>query len=113
MIFPTQDEFKEHVIADEPLIVPLAIPYVSGPSALITVMLVMSKEPQRWKEWLLALLFAWLVTGAILIMCTELERLLGERGVVAIERLMGMILTTIAVEMTLNGIVGFLAKVNP
>ncbi|ACM21458.1 membrane protein, MarC family [Geotalea daltonii FRC-32] len=113
MIFPSKDEFMENVVGNEPLIVPLAIPYVSGPSALITVTLIMSREPHRWKEWLLALLFAWVVTGSILIMCTELERLLGERGVIAIERLMGMILTTIAVEMTLNGIVAFLAQTKP
>lgn len=113
MIFPTKDEFMESVAADEPLIVPLAIPYVSGPSALITVSLVMSKEPLRWKEWLLALLIAWFITGTILIMCTELERILGERGVIAIERLMGMILTAIAVEMTLNGITTFLTQLPP
>lgn len=113
MIFPSKGEFMENVVADEPLIVPLAIPYVSGPSALITVTLVMSREPHRWKEWLLALIFAWIVTGSILVMCTELERVLGERGVIALERLMGMILTTIAVEMTLNGITAYLAQMNP
>jgi MarC family membrane protein len=113
MIFPSKDEFMEQVVADEPLIVPLAIPYVSGPSALITVTLVMGREPHRWKEWLLALIFAWIVTGSILVMCTELERVLGERGVIALERLMGMILTTIAVEMTLNGITAYLAQIRP
>ena len=112
MIFPSKDEFMEDVGSNEPLIVPLAIPYVSGPSALITVTLVMSKEPLRWKEWLLALLIAWFITGFILIMCTELERILGERGVIAIERLMGMILTAIAVEMTLNGIMAFIAHLS-
>ncbi|WP_243371481.1 MarC family protein [Geotalea sp. SG265] len=113
MIFPAKGEFMENIVAEEPLIVPLAIPYVSGPSALITVTLVMSREPHRWKEWLLALVFAWVVTGAILIMCTELERVLGERGVIALERLMGMILTTIAVEMTLNGIMAFINQIRP
>lgn len=105
MIFPGSDDSGfDTLIQDEPLIVPLAIPYVSGPSALATVMLVVSKEPGRWMEWLLALFIAWLITGLILLMSVELENILGERGVVAIERLMGMILTAIAVEMTLNGI---------
>ena len=113
MIFPSKDEFMENVGENEPLIVPLAIPYVSGPSALITVTLVMSKDPLRWREWLLALLIAWIITGVILLLCTELERILGERGVVAIERLMGMILTAIAVEMTLNGIMAFIDQLPP
>ena len=105
MIFPVKEENAfETLIQDEPLIVPLAIPYVSGPSALATVMLVVSKEPGRWGEWLLALFIAWLITGIILVMSVELEKILGERGVVAIERLMGMILTAIAVEMALDGI---------
>ncbi|SNB48066.1 MarC family protein [Geobacter sp. DSM 9736] len=109
MIFPGhQDCGFETLVQDEPLIVPLAIPYVSGPSALATVMLVVSREPQRWPEWLLALVVAWLITGIILMMCVELENILGERGVVAIERLMGMILTAIAVEMTLTGVHSYL-----
>ena len=114
MIFPRNDDSNfDTLIQDEPLIVPLAIPYVSGPSALATIMLVVSKEPGRWKEWLLALFMAWLVTGLILLMSVELEKILGERGVVAIERLMGMILTAIAVEMALDGIHSYLVLLAP
>lgn len=108
MIFPSRDAFLEKMVSREPFIVPLAIPYVAGPSALVTVMLVMSREPLRWKEWLLALILAWLITGAILLLAGELEKLLGERGVIAVERLMGMILIAISVEMTLNGIMAFM-----
>jgi len=111
MIFPVKEENAfDTLIQDEPLIVPLAIPYVSGPSALATVMLVVSREPGRWQEWLLALFMAWLITGIILVMSVELEKILGERGVVAIERLMGMILTAIAVEMALDGIHTYLKQ---
>jgi multiple antibiotic resistance protein len=114
MIFPGNDDSNfDTLIQDEPLIVPLAIPYVSGPSALATIMLVVSKEPGRWMEWLLALFMAWLVTGLILLMSVELENILGERGVVAIERLMGMILTAIAVEMALDGIHSYLVLLAP
>lgn len=114
MIFPGNDDSNfDTLIQDEPLIVPLAIPYVSGPSALATIMLVVSKEPGRWMEWLLALFLAWLITGLILLMSVELEKILGERGVVAIERLMGMILTAIAVEMALDGIHSYLILLAP
>ena len=109
MIFPTHENCYETLLEDEPLVVPLAIPYVSGPSSLATVMLVVSRDPQRWPEWLLALFVAWLITGSILLMSVEMERVLGERGVIAIERLMGMILTAIAVEMTLNGVHSYMA----
>ncbi|MFP5222769.1 MAG: MarC family protein [Acidobacteriota bacterium] len=108
MVFPSHDDLaeEEHV---EPLVVPLAIPYVAGPSSLATVMLMASGEPSRWADWLLALVCAWLATGLVLLLSVELEKLLGKRGMVALERLMGMILTAIAVEMALTGIADFLA----
>jgi len=90
-------------------VVPLAIPYVAGPSSLATVMLMASGEPSRWADWLLALVCAWLATGLVLLLSVELEKLLGKRGMVALERLMGMILTAIAVEMALTGVADFLA----
>ncbi len=109
MIFPSRDDFGEQLHGREPLIVPLAIPYVAGPSALVTVMLVMSREPARWPVWLLALICAWLISGAILLVSSELEKLLGERGLIALERLMGMLLIVIAVEMTIGGILAVVA----
>ena len=108
MVFPCHDELTEEEDA-EPLVVPLAIPYVAGPSSLATVMLMASGEPSRWGDWLLALACAWVVTGLVLLLSVELERLLGKRGMVALERLMGMILTAIAVEMALGGVADFLA----
>ena len=109
MIFPVKTEPEDDTLASEPLVVPLAIPYLAGPSSMATVMLLASSDPARWPEWLAAIVCAWLLSGIVLLMTVELERLLGKRGMVAMERLMGMILTAIAVEMTLNGITGFLA----
>lgn len=88
----------------EPFLVPLAIPYVAGPSAISTVMLIMSREPQRWLEWLGALALASLVTCALLLLSPWVHAGLGDRGVRAIERLMGLVLTTIATEMFLKGV---------
>jgi multiple antibiotic resistance protein len=98
-------------VEGEPFIVPLAIPYVAGPSALATELLLMSREPERWPEWLAALLLAWSATALILYFGSGMRRLLGDKGLVAVERLMGMILVTVAVQMLMTGVVRFLEQV--
>jgi MarC family membrane protein len=103
MVFPAGENTWREDTAAEPFVVPLAIPYVAGPSALAAVLLLTSREPARWPEWLLALVLSWLATGVILFLATPLSRLLGARGLVAIERLMGMLLVVVAVEMILSG----------
>ena len=104
MIFGSLSKAFEGDPAGEPFIVPLAIPSVAGPSAVATELLLMAREPHRWPEWLLALLVAWLATCTILMLSARLSRLLGERGLLALQRLMGLLLTTIAVEMFVSGI---------
>ncbi len=106
MIFPPADH-GTHKNEEEPFIVPLAIPYVAGPSALATLLLIMNGEPDRWGDWLIALFAAWAVTGAILLMAGPLAKLLRNRGLIAIERLMGMILIAISIQMLLDGIAEF------
>ncbi|MCP4660557.1 MAG: hypothetical protein GY856_34590 [bacterium] len=108
MIFPPSGGLFQHQLDGEPFIVPLAIPFVAGPSAMASVMFIMNREPERWPEWLSALFVAWLISGIILYAAGGLRRFLGERGLIAIERLMGMILTTIAVQMFMTGITRFL-----
>jgi multiple antibiotic resistance protein len=88
----------------EPLVVPLAVPLIAGPSAMTTVMLFMAKEPSRWPVWLAALVMAWMASSAILMMSKPLSRVLGKKGLSAMERLMGMILVTVSVEMFISGI---------
>ncbi len=107
MIFPSDDGQKKHANEEEPFIVPLAIPYVAGPSALATLLLIMNNEPERWPEWLGAVFVAWLVTGIILLAAGPLAKILRNRGLIAIERLMGMILVAIAIQMLMNGAVEF------
>ena len=99
MIFLGAEKVFEDILEGEPFIVPLAIPSVAGPSAMATVLLLMAREPARWPEWLAALAAACLLSGVILFFSSSLIRLLGERVLAATERLMGMILTTVAVEM--------------
>lgn len=110
MIFPPQHGSRKEEFEGEPFIVPLAIPYVAGPSALSTVLLFMSREPLRWPEWLAALLIAWLATSIIILVASSLRKHLGSRGLLAMERLMGMVLVTIAVQMLMNGVHQFWAQ---
>lgn len=112
MIFPRRDASLQEDVEGEPFIVPLAIPYVAGPSAMATALLLMSREPGRWPEWLLAVFIAWLASAVIIYFSSYFARFLGEKGLVAIERLMGMLLITVAVQMLLNGIGEFVAKTN-
>jgi len=90
MIFPQGNQDK--ALEEEPFIVPLAIPYVAGPSALATLLLIMNNEPDRWPDWLAALFLAWGLTGVILLCATPLAKILRNRGLIAIERLMGLAL---------------------
>lgn len=109
MIFPRRDASLQEEVEGEPFIVPLAIPYVAGPSAMATALLLMSREPGRWPEWLLAVFLAWFASAIIIYFSSYFARFLGEKGLVAIERLMGMLLITVAVQMLLNGIGEFIA----
>ena len=76
--------------------------------ASAVVLLLVARSPQYVLKWALALLIAWAVTSFILLLSLPIGRFLGERGMVAIERLMGLVLTTIAVQMFLTGIKTFL-----
>ena len=104
MIFPSSEKSMHEEVDGEPFIVPLAIPYVAGPSALATELLLMSREPERWLEWLAALLLAWLASSIIIFFASGLAQYLGQKGLIAMERLMGMVLITVAINMLLNGI---------
>ncbi|MCE1178332.1 MAG: NAAT family transporter [Micrococcales bacterium] len=107
MIFPAPDHSLEEPIIDEPFIVPLAVPYSAGPSLLATEILMMSQEPERWPVWLLAVVLAWLASSVILYFSGYLQRVLGERTLLAVERLMGMILVVVSMQMLLTGIKEF------
>jgi len=91
----------------EPLIVPLAIPFIAGPSALATVMLMATREPAKLGMWAMAITVTMVVVTLVLVAGDKLQRWMGDRAMQAVERLMGLILTAIAVEMLLGGIRAF------
>ena len=110
MIFPNASHLGSHAdpkTENEPFIVPLAVPLIAGPSTMAMIMIFRS-GPEPFRLWLFALFVAWVLTATILMFAPWLSRLLGQRGLRACERLMGMVLTVVAVQMLLDGIRLFL-----
>ncbi|MEY3953536.1 MAG: hypothetical protein RLZZ397_416 [Pseudomonadota bacterium] len=103
MIFPPAPS-EVPALQGEPLMVPLAIPALAGPSAMATVMLLASQAPERRWEWLAALTVTMVVCAVVLISADRIQRRLGDRVVIAIERLMGLVLVALSVEMLIRGV---------
>ena len=96
---------RNHAVADRGHIELLrAVPALAGPSALATVLLFVSREPARWPEWLVAIAGVMTISAVVLSFSGRLFALLGERVTLAFERLMGLVLAAIAVELMLRGI---------
>lgn len=109
MIFP-QTRAHGALPEGEPLVVPLAIPLIAGPSALAALLLLQRADTGGSGALWLAMTIAWLLTAAILVAAPFFYRVLGERGLMAMERLMGMVLVMISVQMLLNGVGTFLDR---
>ncbi len=102
MVFPSQSGEIDDVMT-EPLIVPLAIPAIAGPSALATVLLLVSQQPDKRMEWIGALCVTMIISAVVLVSAERILRVIGNRLVVAVERLMGLVLVSVAIEMMLRG----------
>ena len=104
LIFPRPEGIMGEQPDGEPFIVPIAIPMIAGPSVLAMLILMTKNEPKQLNNWFFALLIAWAISAILLLSAPFLYRILGERGLKAIERLMGLILVMMAVQMIINGI---------
>ena len=104
MIFPQKGGLSEALFEKgEPFIFPLAIPLVAGPSVLAAVMIYSGQLESNWILYV-AITIAWFISMIILLASTILKKWLGLRGIAALERLMGLILMLIAINMILEGI---------
>ena len=110
MIFPESQASENLEVNDEPLIVPLATPLVAGPSALASLLLLGSNQPELIVSWSLSLFLAWFLSTSILVTSPYLLKVVGNKGSKALERLMGMILVILATQMLLNGIRSFISS---
>lgn len=104
MIFATGGEIYAVDGVREPMIFPLAVPLLAGPSAMATVLLLASRQPDRMAYWIGALTLAMAVCALVMLLAHHIRRLLGEPMVAAMEKLMGLVLTAVAVEMVLAGL---------
>jgi multiple antibiotic resistance protein len=104
MVFPTGQGIYGDQPVGEPFIVPLAVPALAGPSALSAILVLARTAPERTPGWLGALTLAWAASAAILLSSNLFYRVLRRRGLIALERLMGMVLVMLAVQMFLDGL---------
>ena len=93
---------------EEPFFVPMAVPFIAGPSVLATLLLVNARDPGRWPVWLLALFLAWAANAAVLLLADFFTGKVGPRATLASQKLMGLLLTAVAVEQFLAGVGAFL-----
>lgn len=103
MVFPTRSMLGE-TDDDEPFIVPLAVPLMAGPSSIALLLLTASKNPASLFPIGGAVALAWLVSAVLLYFSPALIGFLGARGARALERLMGLLLILVAVQMFLDGV---------
>ena len=108
MVFPRQDADMSMEIAGEPLLVPMAVPLVSGPSLLAALLMFSSTGTISLPGLLVAAFAAWAATFVILYFSTYIVDFLTKRGLVAMERLMGMILVAVAVQLFLSGLAEYM-----
>jgi len=109
MVFPAhaaEDEPRQ----GEPFIVPLAIPLLAGPSALATVLLLVSQAPDRRGEWIAALCVTMAVCAVVLVLSERIQRVVGQSVMTAFERLMGLILVAVSIEMFLRSMKLFVTQ---
>lgn len=107
MVFPSPEGIFGQTPSGEPFIVPLAVPALAGPSALATVLLLVSRDPARAWQWVVAIAVVMAVSAVVLAFSERLMQMLGERVTLAFERLLGLVLAAIAVELMLRGIRSF------
>lgn len=110
MVFPAHKDIDVNGPHErEPFIVPLAIPLVAGPAVLAAVMLYAKQETNKTVV-IVSIVIAWFASTVILISSTILKKVLGWRGIIACERLMGLLLTLIAIQMFLEGLSGYIGR---
>ncbi len=108
MIFPSAGSITGLAAGGEPFIVPMAIPMIAGPSVIAALLLLSTQHPDKLLELSASVLLAWGATFIILMFYGFFHKVLGERGLKAVERLMGLLLVMISTQMFLNGVKSYM-----
>ena len=107
ILFPASNSLRSNLPAGEPFIIPLAVPLIAGPSLLATIMLLAHIETSI-TNMLLAIFIAWLLALIVLLFAKPLQKLLGNNGLMACERLTGMILVMLAIQRAMEGVLEYI-----
>jgi multiple antibiotic resistance protein len=111
MVFPDEASPTAPLLPDdEPVVVPLAVPMLAGPSAVSALLLLVSRDPERLPTWLAALTLAWGFSALVLMGSGLLMEMLGQRALRALVRLAGMLLIMMAVQMFMDGVAAYIAE---
>ena len=108
MIFPSAGSITGLAAGEEPFIVPMAIPMIAGPSVIASLLLLSTQYSNHMFELSISVLLAWLGTSGVLMFYGFFHKLLGERGLKAVERLMGLLLVMISTQMLLDGVKSYM-----
>ena len=108
MVFPSKEGVFGETPFGEPFIVPLAVPAIAGPSTLATILLLVGSDSSRMLEWLAVVVLTCAISATVLVFAEKIQAVVGERTTAAFERLMGLILAAMAVQMFLSGISEFI-----
>lgn len=110
ILFPTVNNFRQNLPKEEPYFIPLAVPLIAGPSLLATIMLYAHIE-ESLLVMVFAILLAWALALLILLFAEPIHRLIGNNGLVACERLIGMILILLAIQRFMEGVLMFIHSI--
>lgn len=102
MIFPPESDLSRKGLPQEPFIVPIATPMISG-GGIMTTLLIYAKREQNLPKILLASFIAWFFVIVVVMSGTYLQKILGKRGLLAMEQLMGMLLSMLSMEIVVKG----------
>lgn len=109
ILFPRMKEKLPPVLGGEPMLVPIAVPLIASP-ALLAMVMIFSHIQSSYGEMVWAIVCAWMASVAVLFFAKPLHRLLGNNGLIGVERLMGMILVMLAVQRVIEGLKLFVAS---
>lgn len=109
ILFMASDSPRANLPKGEPFVFPLAVPLIAGPALMATIMLYAHLEPTQ-SVMIFAILIAWFLSILIFLFAGPIKRILGNNGLMACERLIGMVLVLVAIQRFLEGILLFWAS---
>lgn len=112
ILFPAADSLRSNLPPGEPFIFPLAVPLIAGPGLMATIMLYANLKSYQ-PNMIPAILLAWFVSVIILYFSKAIKKTMGNNGLMACERLIGMVLVLLAVQRFLEGLMVFWAGQHP